>query len=867
MQVLLLHHRHQIQIRIQIQPLPKIHDQPLLQEDAQSSIHQTMAASISRHLPSRVGDKDARQEKTKQSTKANYNSSSALAMEWCIHLPTLGYAPEKDVGNKMSVIRSLVSKKKRRYQENGFDLDLSYITDRMIAMGFPSEKLEGIYRNPREEVFRFLETMHKDHYKIYNLCSERQYDPAKFHNRVARFPFDDHNPPPFQLIREFCLDVESYLSQHENNVAVVHCKAGKGRTGMMICSWLLHTKQWETAKDALAFFADSRTADNKGVTIPSQRRYVQYYEQYLREGPKPNRPFEVRLIRLHTLPNFDSKGLCDPWFQVTCRGEKIYSSKGITTPIFDVQAETIEFKVEGLVIQGDVKFEFFHQDTFTSDEMFHFWICSAFLDGKPLYFVKESLDKAVKDKSNRVFKANFQLELIAAPIDHIKAQEYQLLSRSQVRSSVKSPLRDVFRSEKSSRNSRQDVNDSLKNSRVEEAQNLGDAIRLCKEILLTEKPTSPTLSLVDQMRLDELIASMDESHMRVRVRLKAASESSVLEVKREFENWPSSFVHSSSMSDFNVMEIEGKLRDIISRVRKHRSFHAARVGSALCSFVFQALTNFSATLSSTSRTHTSTRITDEERSYVDALRAAVQDCFTMLWPVLDAPELKGLYLSDQTSLLKKWIRLLLTLTKETRDYLWFDNELAHLDLTPLEDFVFWDFESRLHQSGSVSLEDTPTLLSSLAATALNLTIVRGDSDGESDGSSNGNSKQKGSAKEGGVSLPRVSVGEDRELHGGEASGNAAHAEQVVEEDEEDEDDDDDMGYVDTSASKSHIIDIHRRARQVHDRLLQMLEAARREIEQSEIALQSALEIARFVRKVDKIAESQRSSPTLPTPAA
>lgn len=98
------------------------------------------------------------------------------------------------------VVRNLVSEDKKRYKEHGFDLDFSYITDRIIAMCFPAEWIEGLYRNHLNDVAKMLKTVHgPNHFRIYNL-SERKYCYEKVNNAVVEYGFPDHHNPPVRAI-------------------------------------------------------------------------------------------------------------------------------------------------------------------------------------------------------------------------------------------------------------------------------------------------------------------------------------------------------------------------------------------------------------------------------------------------------------------------------------------------------------------------------------------------------------------------------------------------------------------------------------------------------------------------------------------
>ena len=191
---------------------------------------------------------------------------------------------------KANFFKRLVSKQKRRFQDSNFDLDMSYITDKVIAMGFPSTGMEVMYRNSLSDIIKFFHVRHNDEVKVYNLCLEKDriYNKNVFPNsKVGLFPATDHNPSPIKLILEFCIDLCLYLIKNPKGVAAVHCKAGKGRTGVMICSYLVFSGLCQTSEKAFRYYARVRTKNNTGVTIASQKRYIKYFEAFLESNFYP----------------------------------------------------------------------------------------------------------------------------------------------------------------------------------------------------------------------------------------------------------------------------------------------------------------------------------------------------------------------------------------------------------------------------------------------------------------------------------------------------------------------------------------------------------------------------------------------------
>lgn len=180
----------------------------------------------------------------------------------------------------MDYLRKKISGNKRRHSELGFNLDLSYITPRVIAMAIPGEGISKLYRNNIEDIKDFLNIKHFDKYFIINLSGEK-YDYEFFNDKVYEFDWIDHQAPTLHTLFLICKKMHDYLSINSENVVVINCKAGKGRTGTVICCFLLFCGLFNKVEDALEYYAYKRFNNGEGVTQPSQKRYVYFFNEIL----------------------------------------------------------------------------------------------------------------------------------------------------------------------------------------------------------------------------------------------------------------------------------------------------------------------------------------------------------------------------------------------------------------------------------------------------------------------------------------------------------------------------------------------------------------------------------------------------------
>lgn len=170
---------------------------------------------------------------------------------------------------------------------------------------------------------------------VWNL-SEESYDNSRFADQVLEYKFPGHPAPPLGLLFKICTSVESWLDADEKNVTVIHCVTGKGRTATVLACVLAWIGEFSTPLEALRYISDRRSIPVDSLTIPSQRRYLQYFSNMLDRVKPRAEPLLLRRVIINNIPNFNSDVMdiqnsgCCPYIQLFKNGALIANANPTT---------------------------------------------------------------------------------------------------------------------------------------------------------------------------------------------------------------------------------------------------------------------------------------------------------------------------------------------------------------------------------------------------------------------------------------------------------------------------------------------------------------------------------------------------------
>ncbi|XP_017277966.1 tensin-3 isoform X3 [Kryptolebias marmoratus] len=285
--------------------------------------------------------------------------------------------------------------------EDGYELDLTYITERIIAVSFPRGCSEEIYSHNLKVVTRMLKSKHADNYLIINL-SEKRHDLSKMNPKTLDTGWPDLHAPPLDKICTICKAMESWLNADPLHVVVIHCRGGKGRIGVVISSFVHFTDVSASADQALDRFAMRKYYDDKvsALMTPSQKRYVWILNSLLSGSMKINAsPLFLHCVILHGLPNFDAATrVCRPYIKVYQGMQAVYSSG-----VYHISAghrDRVCINLEpAQLLKGDIMIKCYHKSDVTPERevIFRLQFHTGAVQGYNLMFEKEDMENANKD--------------------------------------------------------------------------------------------------------------------------------------------------------------------------------------------------------------------------------------------------------------------------------------------------------------------------------------------------------------------------------------------------------------------------------------------------------------------------------------
>ena len=117
-----------------------------------------------------------------------------------------------------------------------------------------------------------------------------------------------------------------WLCHDIENIIIVNCKAGKGRTGTLICCYFIFCGRIHDPSQALRYYKNKRFTKGGGVTQPSQIRYVNYFADIFHRRVRSPMIYQLSSIKTRTVPHISSNSI-KPIFEIRSGDTLKYTSK------------------------------------------------------------------------------------------------------------------------------------------------------------------------------------------------------------------------------------------------------------------------------------------------------------------------------------------------------------------------------------------------------------------------------------------------------------------------------------------------------------------------------------------------------------
>ncbi|NWQ80344.1 TENS protein, partial [Columbina picui] len=289
--------------------------------------------------------------------------------------------------------------------ESSCELDLVYITERIIAVSYPSTAEEQSFCSNLREVAHMLKSKHGDNYVTGNRGgAEPNMDVTPVcpppPTQVLDFGWPDMHTPALEKICSICKAMDTWLNATPHNVVVLHNKGNRGRLGVVVAAYMHYSNISASADQALDRFAMKRFYEDKVVPVgqPSQKRWV--------------------LVCGMGLPSVTWRASCvfctfPGWVWVEAAGGGGAGSSGRAlhcsshppvVPLYsNVQGDSqtgICITIEpGLLLKGDILLKCYHKKfrSPTRDVIFRVQFHTCAVHDLDVVFGKEDLDEAFRD--------------------------------------------------------------------------------------------------------------------------------------------------------------------------------------------------------------------------------------------------------------------------------------------------------------------------------------------------------------------------------------------------------------------------------------------------------------------------------------